>query len=207
LIGAWYDRNYTGAAWLFTRAGEVWSQQGAKLVAAGTQSCPGPGAIGETGCNGFGSSVALPNGGETLLIGAPGENAGEGAAWLLTRQRPSNRFSLMHVHAGQNGRITFAVTLPGPGTVDVLETAWKNNLAVIATRLQPALQRFTFARAQATARHAGTIVISVTPNARGRRLVLHHTYRVTLRLWVTYTPPGAPSRSVGISGLHLRAAG
>jgi hypothetical protein len=102
--------------------------------------------------------------------------------------------------------ITFAVTVPGPGSVDVLATAWKDNLAIIATLPQPALHRFTFARAQATARHAGTIVVSVTPNARGRRLVLHHTYRVTLRLWITYTPPGAAPRSIGVYGLHLAAA-
>jgi hypothetical protein len=205
VIGAWYDRNYTGAAWVFTRTREVWSQQGAKLVVDGTHACP-PDATGGDGCNGFGSSVALTSTGATLLIGAPSENAEQGAAWMLTHQPPSNRFTVMHVHARQDGTITFAVTLPGPGTVDVLATAWKDNLAIIATLPQPALHRFTFARAQATARQAGTIIISVTPNARGRHFVLHHTYRVTLRLWITYAPPGAPPRSIGVYGLHLAAA-
>jgi FG-GAP repeat len=205
VIGAWSDRNVTGAAWVFTRTGGVWSQQGAKLVADGTHSCP-PDATSGDGCNGFGSSVALTSTGATLLIGAPGEDAEQGAAWGLTHQPPSNRFTVLHVHARQDGTITFAVTVPGPGTVDVLATAWKDNLAIIATLPQPALRRFTFARAQATARHAGTVVVSVTPNARGRRLVLHHTYRVTLRLWITYTPPGAPPHTIGVYGLDLAAA-
>ena len=43
----------------------------------------------------------------------------------------------------------------------------------------------------------------VTPNARGKRLVLHHTYHAVLRLWVTYTPTGGNQRSVGFYGLHL----
>ena len=30
-----------------------------------------------------------------------------------------------------------------------------------------------------------------------------HTYRVTLRLWVTYTPAGRTYRSIGFDGLHL----
>ena len=35
LVGGWQDNNYTGAAWVWTRNGGAWAQQGAKLVAAG----------------------------------------------------------------------------------------------------------------------------------------------------------------------------
>ena len=45
----------------------------------------------------------------------------------------------------------------------------------------------------------------MNPNLRGRRLILRHTYRVTLRLWVTYTPTGGVQRKIGFYGLHLRA--
>ena len=69
--------------------------------------------------------------------------------------------------------------------------------------LQPAPRRFAFARAHTTAHHASTLHVRVTPNARGRRLVHHHTYRVTLRLWVTYTPTGGKQRKQGFHGLHL----
>jgi hypothetical protein len=60
-----------------------------------------------------------------------------------------------------------------------------------------------FARAHKTATGRGKLVILVKPNARGRRLVKHHTYPVTLRLWVSYTPTGGRQRNIGYYGLHL----
>lgn len=68
-----------GAAWVFTRSGGVWSQQGAKLV--------GTGAI-ETGTVSQGLSVALSGDGNTAIAGGPGDNlaaGGPGAAWVFTR--------------------------------------------------------------------------------------------------------------------------
>ena len=203
LIGAWYDRHYRGAAWVFTRSRSVWHQQGAKLIDDCTHSCSGPSGSGAIGAGGFGSSVALPNHGDTVLVSAPGDNHSTGAAWALTRRPPNNKFIVSRIRTYHDGSIRLAVTLPGPGSVDVLETAWNDNLASIAELPQPAARRFAFARANTTARHAGTFALTVTPNARGRRLVLHHTYRVTLRLWVTYHPPGARQRSLGFYGLHL----
>ena len=202
LIGGWYDRNYTGAAWVFRRSGSVWRQHGAKLVGDCIRSCSGEGS-GELGPSGFGSGVALPDQGDTALISAPGDNNGAGAVWMIAPRASSDRFTIRDIHIYRDGRIRVGVRLPGPGTVDVLATAWNDNLASIATLLRPAAHRFTFARAATTARVGGTTVLSVRPNALGRRLVLHHTYRVTLRLWITYTPPGVRPRSVGIYGLHL----
>ena len=100
---------------------------------------------------------------------------------------------------------TFIVTvgLPDAGGVDVLVTAWKDNLAASASRLQPATDRFVFARAHAVARRAGKLRIVVSPDAAGRRLVKHHRYRVTLRLWVSYTPVSGHRRDFGFYGLHL----
>ena len=203
LIGAWYDRKFTGAAWVFTRSGSVWSQQGAKLVGDCTHSCSGRDGTGEIGGSGFGARVALPREGDTVLIGAPGDDDGAGAAWVLTRRRPNTSFVVSRIRTYRDGRVGFAVTLPGPGTIDVLETAWNDNLATIAELPQPAAHRFAFARMDTTAQHAGTIPLSVRPNARGRLLVHHHTYRVTLRLWVTYTAPGARPRTHGFYGLPL----
>jgi hypothetical protein len=75
LVGGWKDDNTRGAAWVFTRSGGVWSQQGPKLT--------GEGETGEGG--GFGTSVALSADGNTALIGAPGDNFRNGAAWVFTR--------------------------------------------------------------------------------------------------------------------------
>jgi hypothetical protein len=91
---------------------------------------------------------------------------------------PVNQFTVSRVETHANGTITFAVKMPGPGAVDVLETAWDDNLlARVAVRLRPAARRFVFARAHKTAREATTLDFRVKPNARGRLLVQHHSYR------------------------------
>ena len=63
LVGGWKDNGTKGAAWVFTRTGGVWSQQGPKLTPTG-----------EVGEGGFGTSVALSADGNTALIGAPGDD-------------------------------------------------------------------------------------------------------------------------------------
>jgi uncharacterized protein YjbI with pentapeptide repeats len=82
LIGAPDDNGNVGAAWVFTRSGSTWTQQGSKLTTTD-----------ETGKGELGSSVALSSDGNTALIGAPdnnakddaGENGDVGAAWVFTR--------------------------------------------------------------------------------------------------------------------------
>ena len=89
----------------------------------------------------------------------------------------------------------------GPGGVDVLETAWNDNLAEAAL-LQPARNRFVFGRLHFQIGRAGTLTRAVRPTPRGLRLIRDHRYRVTLRLWVTYTPIDGRSRTTGLYGLH-----
>ncbi len=79
LIGGPGDNKEVGAAWVFTRSGSTWTQQGEKLT--------GSGEIHEgesSGKGAFGFSVALSAGGEYALIGGPGDNGGVGAAWVFT---------------------------------------------------------------------------------------------------------------------------
>jgi hypothetical protein len=102
-----------------------------------------------------------------------------------------------------NGTFIVMVRVPGPGRVDVLVTAWNGNVAEAARLLQPAKGRFVFARAHKVAKRAGIVRLIVNPNAKGRRLVAHHRYRVTLRLWISYTPVGGRQRAIGYYGLHL----
>jgi FG-GAP repeat len=68
------DNSNVGAAWVFTRSGSTWTQQGAKLTGTG-----------ETGAGAFGSSVALSADGNTALIGGQYDNGNVGAAWVFTR--------------------------------------------------------------------------------------------------------------------------
>jgi hypothetical protein len=117
---------------------------------------------------------------------------------------PSNRLvARPRLKPHSDGTFVVTVKVPGPGRVDILVTAWNNNLAHISQLLQPAPHRFVFARAHAISGRAKTIQIVVRPNAKGRRLVNHPRYRITLRLWVTYTPAGGRARSIGYYGLHL----
>ena len=62
-----------GAAWVFTRTGTSWHQQGEKLTGRG-----------ETSTGVFGDAVALASDGNTALVGAPNAD-GRGGAWVFTR--------------------------------------------------------------------------------------------------------------------------
>ena len=97
----------------------------------------------------------------------------------------------------------FAVRASGRGRIDVLETAWKNNVARVAVLLQPASRRFVFARKVIHASGPDRVEVAVSPNSRGNRLVAHHRYPVVLRLWITYTPEGGHSHTTGFYGLQL----
>jgi hypothetical protein len=121
---------------------------------------------------------------------------------IYTVGLPDNHFTVSQIRTHCDGSITFTVKIPGPGAVGVLETAWKTNLARAAVLLQPAPGRFVVARAHKTAARATTVHFRVPLNKRGRRLAQHHTYRVTLRLWVTYTPTGGTQYKRGFYGLH-----
>ena len=115
---------------------------------------------------------------------------------------PSNHFNVAHIHALASGRLSFAVKTPGPGTIDVLETAWNDNLARAAIVLNPPRGGLsTLASTRSRAERARSR--SPSGSTRARRLVAHHRYRVTLRLWVSYTPTAGNPRSIGFYGLHL----
>jgi hypothetical protein len=74
IVGGGLDNNQAGAAWIWTRSGGVWTQQGPKLV--------GSGAVGNAG---QGYSVSLSADGNTAMVGGGYDNGGAGAAWVWTR--------------------------------------------------------------------------------------------------------------------------
>jgi hypothetical protein len=74
LAGGYLDNNLKGAAWVFTRSGATWSQQGNKLTGAGG-----------VGVGQLGIDVALSADGNTALAGGSVDDAGKGAAWVFTR--------------------------------------------------------------------------------------------------------------------------
>ena len=112
-----------------------------------------------------------------------------------------NHFAVSRLAIGGNGTISLSLDVPGPGTVDVLATARKDNFGRTA-KLRSARGRFVFARASNRFHGSTSIHLVARANKRGMLLLRHPAYRVTLRLWVTFTPTGGKPRSIGFFGLH-----
>src|SRR5258708_214685 len=74
IVGGGNDSVSDGAAWVFTRSGGVWAQQGDKLVGTGSVGFPYQG-----------NSVALSSDGNTAIVGGFIDNSSAGAAWVFTR--------------------------------------------------------------------------------------------------------------------------
>jgi hypothetical protein len=74
VVGGYKDNGSIGAAWVYTRSGTTWTQQGSKLV--------GTGAVGAAY---QGSSVALSADGNTAVVGGLVDNSSAGATWVYTR--------------------------------------------------------------------------------------------------------------------------
>jgi len=74
IVGGRNDNSTAGAAWVFTRSGGVWSQQGSKLVGTGGTS---------SAAQGF--SVAISSDGNTAIVGGLQDNSNSGAVWVYTR--------------------------------------------------------------------------------------------------------------------------
>ncbi len=82
IVGGQYDNQVglggaaIGAAWVWTRSGGVWTQQGTKLVGSGVDTSWGARQ---------GGSVFLSADGNTAIVGGTGGPSGLGAAWVWTR--------------------------------------------------------------------------------------------------------------------------
>lgn len=74
IVGGPGDNGGAGAAWVFTRSGGVWTQQGSKLVGSGA-----------TGTARQGTAVSISADGNTAMVGGPTDNSFAGAAWVWIR--------------------------------------------------------------------------------------------------------------------------
>jgi hypothetical protein len=74
IVGGPLGNSRAGATWVYTRNGDVWTQQGSVLV--------GTGAVGNAV---QGNSVALSTDGNTEIVGGPLDSANTGAAWIFIR--------------------------------------------------------------------------------------------------------------------------
>jgi antibiotic biosynthesis monooxygenase (ABM) superfamily enzyme len=110
LVGGENYNGGIGAAWVFTRSGGTWTQQGAKLVASD-----------EVGDGQFGTSVALSADGDTAIVGGFGDNADNGAAWIFSQsggvwtQVGSKLVGTGAVNVPQGALQGYSVALSGDG--------------------------------------------------------------------------------------------
>jgi hypothetical protein len=113
-----------------------------------------------------------------------------------------NQFTLAQVAGRADGSVSLALTVPGAGAIDVLETATKSGKAALP---KPERGRFAFATKHMTATGAATITVRVTPNARGKRLIAQarRAHRALfINIWMTYTPNGGTPHTQ--TKLHVR---
>jgi Divergent InlB B-repeat domain/Viral BACON domain len=117
IVGGEGDNSFTGAAWVYTRSGGIWTQQGSKLV--------GSGAVGDAS---QGASVALSSDGNTAIVGGPIDNGETGAVWVYTRSNGvwTQQGSKL-VGAGGYTGLGFSVSLSDSGNTAIvggLYAAW-----------------------------------------------------------------------------------
>jgi uncharacterized repeat protein (TIGR01451 family) len=119
IIGGPGDNHFTGAAWIWTRSGGVWSLE-SKLVAAASAGAQ------------QGVGVGLSADGNTAIVGGYHYNSGAGAAWIWTRtaghwtqQGPRLAASDVVGNAAGQG---FTVSLSADGNTALIGGPGDNNL-------------------------------------------------------------------------------
>jgi hypothetical protein len=148
--------------------------------------------------------ISCPSAESCTAVGSYSDARPQAEPLILTTRQPT--FTVSHIRLSPGGTARFTVKMPGAGTVDSLITAWKSNLAGAAdspSRLLSAPHRFVYGRSRLTAHAAGVLTGTVRPSALGARLLSRPRYRIVLRLWVSFTPRGGTTRSVGYYGLHI----
>src|SRR5207237_918907 len=131
IVGGPSDHRTTGAAWVFTRSGDAWTQQGNTLGGGGTRNGKKLGGSDAVGSARQGMSVALSADGNTAILGGPGDNPWDrsapfglgaaGAAWVFSRSggvwtQQGNKL----VSPGAVGRLGTSVALSADGNIAIV---------------------------------------------------------------------------------------
>jgi hypothetical protein len=94
---------------------------GANAAAAGSATATGTGKLNTATAGLFSYTVTAKS--------YDGLTGSANISYAVVNASPSNRFTVSRVKAFPDGTVVFDVKVPGRGTINVLETAWKNNLA------------------------------------------------------------------------------
>lgn len=111
IVGGYRDNTNEGAVWVFTRSGNVWTQEGNKITATGDIGLPR-----------FGISVDLSTDGNTLIVGGHQDNADAGAAWIYIRNGNSWQYQtkLTGIGAIGNARFGRSVSISADGNTAII---------------------------------------------------------------------------------------
>ncbi len=121
---------------------------------------------------------------------------GQTGETIITYVVADNNFTVTRVTHPHPGIFKLWISLPGPGVINVLESAKQpGRLAKVAHLLQPAAGRFTVARARKAASGAGVLTIRIARSARMPPLA-------AVRLFVTFTPTGGVGRTQQVHSLR-----
>jgi hypothetical protein len=165
----------------------------------------GPGISSCTGTVGDGKAINTDGlGKRSFRVRAVSKDGQETVQTVTYRVvRPSRQLTVLRVRPEGHGVFRVRVELPGPGTIDVLESAARHAASAAAARqVHPARGRFAVGRKHLLIRRAGIVVFTVHPSAHGRELMKRYGGLSKVRLWLTYKPTGGKATTLGIYGLH-----
>jgi Bacterial Ig domain len=109
----------------------------------------------------------------------------------------TNRILVTGLRAGRSGVARLRLTLPGPGALRVIATAWD------AAHGGPR-RHVAYGKAHIRVRRGGPLVVAIAPSAAGRSLLHVRGARPVVSLVVTYRPIGAKPRVLRLKPLRLR---
>ncbi len=112
IVGGYFDNGYTGAVWVYTRSGGVWTQEGGKLVGTGAVGMPEQGF-----------SVALSADGNTAIAGGYIDDGATGAVWMYYRSGPPLITSIDDIGNDQGGQVRLAWTRSVADHPDVVQVS------------------------------------------------------------------------------------
>jgi len=127
---------------------------------------------------------------------AGGESTTETVTYTVVKT--GNHFVIAQLRLAARGVARLLLRLPGPGAVTVSAQAFNARAGGGAGRA------FAYGAARLSTHSAGTLAVSVKPNARGRALLRLSGASPVITVAVTYTPTGGRARQERSSPLRVR---
>jgi hypothetical protein len=156
----------------------------------GLSSCSGPVVSGRR----IDTSHPGPHAFTVTATSSDGQHTQSTVAYTVL---PDNHFRLSHVSVHRDGSITFRIALPGPGQVNVVETASARRGG------KRHAKRVASAHAHARSKRRSTLKLTVRFSSAGVRALQQARGQRTVRLQVTFTPAHGTPYAVASGPLRV----